>query len=288
MFLALGGGVVFYLGFVVSRSVWGWRQALRALRGEQKTYAQRLAAHTRRYEALQEVRFQEKGWEGFRRFVVKQKVWEDANRNVCSLDLIPEDGKPLPDFKPGQFLTFRVTMQDANGRDKQVVRCYSLSCAHTAKPYRISIKRLTAAPGSGRPPGLMSNFLHDTVAVGDVLQVRAPAGGFWLDVTDDQPVVLVAGGIGITPVFSMLASLMEAGSPREIWFFYGLRHGGEHVFREQLDAWAVACPNLHLVVCYDQPRPEDRLGLDYHVAGRVSVALFKQRLAADRTYGFYI
>ncbi|HIF05619.1 MAG TPA: hypothetical protein EYQ64_01325 [Gemmatimonadetes bacterium] len=133
------------------------------------------------------------GWEGFRRFTVSGKEWETASQDVCSFYLEPEDGKTLPDFLPGQFLTFRMGLPDSAGQERHAVRCYSLSWGGERKPYRISVRRIDGAPDRGETPGVVSTHLHDRIQVGAVLNVKAPAGGFYLDPHKDRgPVVLIS------------------------------------------------------------------------------------------------
>ena len=114
-------------------------------------------------------------WIGFRPFRVVRKVIEDQAESIRSFYLEPEDGQPLPSFKPGQFLTFRLEVPAATGGLEPIVRCYPLSDAPTPDYYRISIKRVPAPPASPWLPGRSSNYLHDHIEVGGYLQVRAPA-----------------------------------------------------------------------------------------------------------------
>ena len=131
-------------------------------------------------------------WPGFRKFVIQRKV--DEGGNVCSFYLSPHDGKPLPAFNPGQYLTFNLHLQGAKGEaEKDVVRCYSLSDSpgHTDY-YRVSIKR--APPPRDKPdlpPGVASNHFHDQLDDGDIIDVKAPAGNFFLDAAQQGPVVLI-------------------------------------------------------------------------------------------------
>ena len=121
----------------------------------------------------------------------------------------------------------------------------------------------------------------------DALDVRAPAGNFFLDTTLERPVVLISGGVGITPMLSMLTCLTENRSRREIWFFFGARNGTEHIEKDRLNAIAKEFENVRLHVCYSKPRPEDKLGEDYQHAERVSVDLIK-RLLPSSNYDFFI
>ena len=227
---------------------------------------------------------QSAAWSGFRKFRVDGKVLEADS--VCSFYLAPHDGRPLPAFLPGQYLTFRLSVP---GQSREVTRCYSLSDGpQHSDYYRVTIKRIGPPPGkSDVPHGVVSSHFHDRLQVGDILDVKAPAGNFHLDVEHRGPVVLVGGGVGVTPVLSMLNFLASAPGNREAWFFYGVRNGSEHVMKDYLKELAQQHQNLKLVVCYSDPRPQDRLGEDYQYAGRVSVELFKKVLGVNN-FDFYI
>lgn len=234
-------------------------------------------------EPMPEVPMHDLAWEGWRDFRIVGREYEDGAGNVCSFHLAPVDGRPLPAYRPGQFLTFRL---DLPGADKPLVRCYSLSDRAGPEHYRVSIKRVPAA-APGLPPGLSSNYFHDHLQVGDVLPVKAPSGHFFLDVGGDGPVVLVAGGIGITPVYSMLAAALAARPEREVWLFYGVRDGAEMVFRGELTELAARHGGLHLHVCFSRPGPGDVPERDYGHAGRVDLALLRQELPL-KTFHFYV
>ncbi|MDO8990630.1 MAG: 2Fe-2S iron-sulfur cluster-binding protein [Sideroxyarcus sp.] len=225
-------------------------------------------------------------WNGFRSFRVERKEIEDGARSVCSFYLAPEDGQPLSGFLPGQFLTFRLDVPTPDGRTEQLMRCYSLSDAPGKEFYRVSIKRVSAPAGSALPPGRSSNHFHDHVRVGDTLQVRAPGGHFHLD-RSDAPVVLIGGGIGITPALSMLNWCLAEQPGREVWLYYGVRNGSEIIKRADLEALAAAHPNFQLRLCFSAPQPEDQIGRDYQHKGRVDVRLLRAELPL-KPYHFYI
>jgi ferredoxin-NADP reductase len=245
-------------------------------------FALRIKAARKRVSVNQEKTLQ---WAGTRKFVVKRRVIEDANGEVCSFYLSPHDGKAIPSFKPGQFLTFHLHIPGQSG---PVVRCYSLSDAANPDYYRVSIKRVPAPRNlPDAPHGLVSNYFHDHVHEGDILDVSTPAGNFFLDMVDERPVVLIGGGVGLTPVLSMINTIVETGSSRETWFFYGVRNHAEHLMKEHLEQLAREHDNIHLHICYSQPSEDDVLGKDYAHAERVSVALFKKLLPSNN-YDFYM
>ena len=218
------------------------------------------------------------GWSGFRNFRIAQRVLEDSAEQICSFYLEPEDRHPLPSFKPGQFLTFRLDVPKPDGSGtEQITRCYSLSDAPSPDHYRVSIKRVPPPPSGDHPSGRSSNFFHNQVQVGTTLRVRGPSGHFYLE-ADSNPIVLIAGGIGITPMLSMLNWCQAHQPEREVWFFYGVRNSKEAAFAAHLGAIAAAKPNVRLRLCFSDPLPEDQPGKDFHHHGRVDANLFRIEL----------
>ena len=223
-------------------------------------------------------------WAGLRAFRVDRRVVEDVAQSICSFYLVPEDGQALSSFRPGQFLTFSLDIP-WRGERHQVVRCYSLSDAPQSDYYRISVKRISQPPNSDYPPGRASNFLHDQIAIGDVLQVRSPSGHFHID-QSMAPVVLIGGGIGITPMLSMLNWSLAEQPGREVWLFYGVRNGRELVMKTHLEVLAAQHPNFHLRFCLSEPLPEDVAG-DKQIVSRVDVALLRLQLPL-KPYHYFI
>jgi len=228
-------------------------------------------------------------WEGFREFWVQRRKIEDGNGSICSFYLAPIDGHPLPAFRPGQFLTFRLPIEDPVTRQtKTVVRCYSLSDRPRPDYYRVSIKRVPApADHPEVPPGTSSNFFHDQVREGSTLLVKAPSGHFHLMEDEPLPVVLIGGGIGITPMLSIINTLLEGGSQREVWLYYGVRNGAEQIMKKPLRELARMHGNFHLHVCYSNPNGDEVAGVDYQHKGRVDIPLLRTTLKLMR-YQFYV
>ncbi len=275
--LLLGGGLI-QLGLVTAGNV-------RRLVGQNRQEDLALERLKTELEIMRDLRRRKaeggSSWNGWRKFLVQKKVMECDG--ICSFHLAPHDRKPLPDFLPGQYLTFRL---DVPGQSKPIIRCYSLSdCART-DAYRVTIKRIPPRDQSAQP-GLVSSFFHDEVNEGDILDVKAPAGQFFLDPAGSGGVVLIGSGIGVTPVVSMLNALVAQGSRREIWFFQGIRSRSEHVMKEHLEAIARENPNVHLQVCATKPDREYQLGRDYHHEGRISVDLLKTLLPSSN-FEFYV
>ncbi|WP_339744154.1 2Fe-2S iron-sulfur cluster-binding protein [uncultured Rubinisphaera sp.] len=225
-------------------------------------------------------------WNGYRKFRVSKKV-NEAN-NICSVYLVPHDGKPLPRYLPGQFVTFRFQMPDLqHDQARSVVRCYSLSDAPREQYYRITVKRVPTPTGTQHPPGVISNYIHDHVKIGDLLDLQAPRGDFALDPADCKPVVLIGGGVGLTPVLSIANAILEAGSDTDIWFFYGVRCGEDHAMRDHLLRLDQEYENFHLHVSYSCPSSNDQYGRDYHTSGHIDIELIKETVKVTNL-DFYI
>ncbi len=180
------------------------------------------------------------GWRGTRAFNVARKVRESDE--ITSFYLQPVDGQAVLSFKPGQYTGLRLTI---DGED--VRRNYSLSAASNGREYRISVKR--------EPEGKVSNYLHDHVHEGDVLDVYPPAGEFTLS-DSRKPLVLISGGVGITPMLPMLHDALERTRP--VVFIHAARHGGVDAFRDAVDALAATHPRLTTFYCYEHRREGDR------------------------------
>lgn len=180
------------------------------------------------------------GWRGTRAFKVARKVRESDE--ITSFYLQPVDGLPILSFEPGQYTGLRLTI---DGEERR--RNYSLSAASDNRVYRISVKR--------EPYGKVSNYLHDRVNEGDVLDVYPPAGDFTL-VDNGRPLALISGGVGITPMLPMLHDALKWKRP--IIFIHAARHGGVHAFRDTVDALASMHPQLTTFYCYEHFRDGDR------------------------------
>ncbi len=221
--------------------------------------------------------------EPLRPLAVDRKVRE--SENVTSFYLVPTDGRPLAPFLPGQFLPLKL---DIPGQYRPVLRTYSLSDGPSADHYRLTIKR-EAAP-QDRPdahPGVASNFFHEQVDVGTTLLAQSPRGKFVLDPNRERPVVLLSGGIGLTPLLSMLTAIVESESQCETWFIHGTRNGREHAMGDAVRQLADGHDHIRTHIRYSQPRPEDVVGRDYHDPGHVDIALL-QTLLPDEQFDFYL
>ncbi|WP_126877865.1 NO-inducible flavohemoprotein [Paraburkholderia kururiensis] len=201
-------------------------------------------------------------WSGFRPFVVARK--EVESDEITSFYLTPPDGADACRFQPGQYVSV-MRFVDRLGVDQP--RQYSLSDAPHGRWLRISVKREAARDDV--PPGHVSNLLHDGVEEGTVVHVSAPMGDFTLNRSADTPVVLVSGGVGITPMTSMLSTLLADGSQRPVAFVHACRNGRVHAFKTWLNGVAASNANVSRTVFYEAVDAADREGVDYDFEGRL-------------------
>lgn len=184
------------------------------------------------------------GWEGYKSFRVVRKAYE--SERIASFYLKPEDGKPLPLHQAGQYIT--VLGEDLSIEYTQP-RQYSLSMLPNSEYYRISVKR---EDGS-----LVSAHLHEQIEEGQLLKLSAPAGNFVLD-TRSKPLVLLAGGIGITPLLSMLHKAL-ADAKRDVYLIHAVDNSVSQPFVQELSDLKEGSSRLHTQTIYRFPTEQDRV-----------------------------
>lgn len=191
------------------------------------------------------------GWNGRRTFKVTKKVPESSL--VTSFYLEPVDAGQLPSFKPGQYITVHLE----HPHTPTSPRNYSLSDCPGEPHFRISVKREGhLIPNT--PDGLISSHLHDSIEVGDRIDVGPPCGEFTLDPQAiSKPVVLIAGGIGVTPLLSMAKSIVRANPSAMVCFIQAARNSNLQAFAGELAELVGAGSNVSTKVVYDDPLPGD-------------------------------
>ncbi|MEO7400417.1 MAG: 2Fe-2S iron-sulfur cluster-binding protein [Polaromonas sp.] len=221
------------------------------------------------------------GTGGFRPLKVIDKVRESST--ITSFHLAPAEPGGWRAFEPGQFLIFRFPADNERGH---VLRTYSLSCApgHPGR-YRISVKR-EAAPQPGLPGGLGSCQLHDRVAVGDILMADGPRGDFHLDRMSARPVVLLSGGVGLTPMVSMLHALVEQSDRRAV-FIHACDNGDVHALGDEVRALASSRSGIAAHFVYRFPTEADRVAARHQAEGVITRELLQGLLPLD-DYEFYL
>ncbi len=225
--------------------------------------------------ARQQAEMQRRQWRALRVASVR-----DEGEVIRSFTFEPTDGLPLLPFEAGQFLTLRVR---PDGR-APVTRTYTLSSAPGEPSYRISVKR--------EPGGAVSSHLHDTLSAGDLVEVQAPKGQFFLDPAETRPAVLFAGGVGITPMISMVRHVLNEGlrsrHTRRLTVFHAAQTVAQRAFHADLrEAEAISDGKIRYVSIVSQPEQGRRVGVDYDAAGYITPALIRDTLPLD-DYDFFL
>lgn len=218
------------------------------------------------------------GWTGWRDFEIEKVEQESAV--IRSFYLRPVDGGPVTRHKPGQFLTFRLQGQGLS----PLKRNYTISCAPNGSYYRVTVKREDGRPEA--PAGRASTWLHEHAVPGTVLQVAPPAGDFHLDVDTKDPIVLVSGGVGLTPMVSMLETVAEARPDLPTWYVHGALNGAVHAMGPHVRKLAERSPNIDVTVFYTDPEGAEG-GPDRHdEEGLISADWLNRNTPSDRATYF--
>lgn len=202
------------------------------------------------------------GFRGQKQFVVAKKVKE--SEVITSFYLQPKDGSPAPTFEPGQYIALKVAIP---GEAHAHTRNYSLSDAYHPDYLRISVKK----------EGLVSGYLHEQVTQGDELALGMPAGVFTLQASQ-HPVLLIAGGVGITPLLSMYKTLVNEGK-RAVTLVQCAQNSEVHAFRDEVNIGINA--KAKAMTVYDQPTFEDQLRQNFDYEGFLSAEMLKPVLQPE-------
>lgn len=220
------------------------------------------------------------GWDGFREFIVDRKVKE--SEVITSFYLKPRDGGSLPLFQPGQYITVKVQIP---GDDYVSLRHYTLSDSPGQETFRISVKREDG--GEGKPAGAVSTYLHRNVQEGDTVELTAPAGDFTLKREGADPIILLSGGVGLTPMVSMLTTLAEEQADRDVTYIHAALNGDVHAMRNYTDKLVKEHPRFRSFVCYEQPTEQDRLEGRFDKEGFID-GPWLQSILPDNRGDFYL
>lgn len=226
-------------------------------------------------ELYEEAELKKGGWTGYRLFDVVDKVKESDE--ITSFYLEPKDGKALADYKPGQYLTIKA---EITGETYTHLRQYSLSDAPGKSYYRISVKKEQGL--LDHPDGKVSSWLHDQVNPGDSIPVSAPAGDFYLDNHTERPLVLISGGVGLTPLMSMWKYAEKVQPDREVRFIHAARNGRVHAFKEEMEESKQG--TAHLI--YEKPEDQDRLKGLHTSEGYITLDWLKKVAPEDAEFYF--
>ncbi len=218
-----------------------------------------------------EIENKDGGWREYKEFTVINKLKESDV--ITSFYLKPTDELPLPEFKPGQYLTIQVQLPE---EEYTMNRQYSLTNASNEEYYRISVKKEQLLD---QPEGKVSNYLHKEVAIGDILKVTAPAGDFILE-DGGEPITFIAAGVGITPFMSMLNTMSRQQSTRKITVLHAFKNRQQQAFADELFELSKQMDNMSI-----QYYHEENMIQDNYKVGRINEESLKQ---LDRNGIFYV
>lgn len=208
-------------------------------------------------------------WTGWKNFKVLNK--ETECEDVIRFNLVPEDGA-MPDFKAGQSIGIRT--------DDYAPRAFTLCGTPADGCYRLVVKRFTGETGK------LAQHLCQNVRVGDTLEVSEPVGAFTL-VEGETPLVMIAEGIGITAIVSLLSEIATREPLRRVHVVYATKNGSNFPLREELKRLMTELPNAGLAVFYSEPHHDERAGRDFDVHGKLDISLLRA-VCLEHDADFYL
>jgi nitric oxide dioxygenase len=211
-------------------------------------------------------------WNGWRKFVIKKIVEESTE--IKSFYLYPEDGREITDFHSGQFISIQVFVEELGLLQP---RQYSLSSAFNEKYYRISVKKETGI--ASNPSGMVSNTLHSK-SEGDVVSISAPAGLFYLEKDSENPLVLISGGVGFTPMLSMLETNHSSLANKKTIWIHGCRNQAVHAFKNQINQLKQDAEWLETFTFYDTVEKHENSSNEI-IMGRVDLHKCKEAILME-------
>ncbi|AXN37275.1 NO-inducible flavohemoprotein [Peribacillus butanolivorans] len=219
---------------------------------------------------------QDGGWSDFKPFTVVEKVQESDV--ITSFYLKPANGDAVPSFLPGQYVTIRMEIQ---GERYLFNRQYSLSASPGKDYFRISVKK--EKPGIS-PDGRVSNYLHEVIQVGDMIDVTAPAGDFTINMEKQTPLVFLSGGVGITPFMSMVHAVADQKPERDVQFIHASENGALQPFRSELTELSRKLTNYQLSFVYKNPSEEDKNLPNFEKQGYMDAELLSSHVKPEADY----
>jgi len=200
---------------------------------------------------------------------LKVKVAEKQHQSddVVTFTLQADGGQVLPKFKPGQYISVAVHIEALNLRQ---IRQYSLSDANQDNTYRITVKREKG--DEYKPRGNVSNWLHQHVRVGSVIDISYPCGNFTPDVLDQQPIGLISAGVGITPMISMVKEISINNPTRKVLFAHAARNRNSIAHLDEIQQAKHALNNLNAIFFLNESKKqhadelEGRMDLSGHIS----------------------
>lgn len=219
-------------------------------------------------------------WQTWKKFKIVKK--EAETDNIVSLYLEPVDGKLLPAFKSGQYVSVQLPIPELDGLLQS--RQFSLSVApeDNMKQYRVSVKKESVSDGlttedlaAGKVAGVISNRLHERYSVGDELELSPPRGEFFFDAATaapNTPVVLLSAGVGATPLVSIVDSILKSSNPlRPVTWAHAARQADSVCFGKHIRDITAGADNIKSALFVKNIKDSDKQGSDYDYEGTLSL-----------------
>ncbi|MDF7674558.1 NO-inducible flavohemoprotein [Acetobacteraceae bacterium ESL0709] len=209
------------------------------------------------------------GWTGWRHFKVAQR--HDENAFVTTFTLTPEDGKPVMQHRAGQYLSFKLKIP-GHGSQR---RNYTISSSPSNDHYTITVKR--------RDDGVVSSWLHCSAMEGTILDVSAPAGDFYLNETSERPIVFLSAGVGLTPMVSMMETLIARGKHPSMRYVHGAHDVKSDIFADRIKELA-AKGEISADLFYTTEKPDENIANVTFHKGHISQDWIRDTLNQDAIY----
>lgn len=201
----------------------------------------------------------------FRNFIITKITTESTA--IKSFYLKRADDAPLEDYFPGQFISVRVK---PNGVDNGLIRNYTLSDSPKKNYFRLTIKR--------ESNGIVSKHFHDVIKTGDVIELSKPTGNFYLSINNPKPAVLLSGGVGITPMLSMLEHITENEPDKKVFFLHSSTNKDVQPMLRRLKELKLKHRNIFLSIHHTKPKNDEVPRIDYDYAGAITKEHLKKLL----------
>lgn len=193
----------------------------------------------------------------FQEYIVDRIVKESLT--IKSFYLSPKDNRPVPPYLAGQFVNIKVKLA---GSKKELVRSYTLSDKPGAPYLRLTVKR--------EKFGKVSIYLHDVITAGNTVLLSDPMGDFYLPVDNQEPLVLISGGVGITPMLSVAEFVTDRQPGRQIYFIHSSLNKDVQPMLERLQFLKTTSDNFKLVIFHSDPLEDELIDIDYDFRGFIT------------------
>ena len=206
----------------------------------------------------------------FEKFYIETIIRESST--IKSFYLKPKGGQAVLPYLPGQFITVKIQLE--NG--ETVSRNYTISDTPNEEHYRITIKR--------ESKGRVSRYFHDVLEIGSEIELSHPMGDFYLDVETTNTIVLISGGVGITPMMSMLEYVVSNQKDRKVHFLHSSLDKSVRPFSKRLNELQHRHPNLMVSIFHSFPKEPEKPNIDYDFEGFISEDALSKTIQGDNDY----